>query len=51
MTKKNKYNIKIAKNIKNILDEVGVNIKTQGIQNTPERVSKLLDFLIIIQNY
>ena len=45
MSEKKKYNITLAKNIKDILKEIGENETRQGLLKTPERVSRSLDFL------
>ena len=39
------YNIKIAENIKRILQEIADDSEREGLSKTPERVSKSLDFL------
>ena len=39
------YNKKLAKNIKEVLEEIGENPNREGLLKTPERVSKSLDFL------
>ena len=45
MDKKQKYNKRLANNIKNMLSELGENSEREGLSKTPERVSKSLEFL------
>tara|TARA_Y100000739_G_scaffold150419_1_gene129767 strand:- start:822 stop:1376 length:555 start_codon:yes stop_codon:yes gene_type:complete len=39
------YNKKLAKSIKEVLEEIGENPNREGLLKTPERVAKSLDFL------
>jgi GTP cyclohydrolase I len=45
MKKKEKYNLTLAKQIKNVLKEIGENPKREGLVKTPERVAKSMEFL------
>jgi len=45
MNSETTYNKKLAKNIENVLKEIGENPQREGLLKTPERVSKSMDFL------
>ena len=45
MNSETTYNKKLAKNIENVLKEIGENPQREGLLKTPERVAKSLDFL------
>ncbi|MEE2931137.1 MAG: GTP cyclohydrolase I FolE [Bacteroidota bacterium] len=45
MKKKEKYNLTLAKQIKNVLKEIGEDTSREGLVKTPERVAKSMEFL------